>query len=85
MGFLDALAGGIKNSVNEMKKKQYKEATHRDYDYDYQMFMHQYEHKSDNDISYEWDKLREDTGIRNSAKKAALRELMKEKGMRSQL
>lgn len=81
MGFFDSVVGGL----NNMAKTQYKQATGRDYDRDFKMYISEYEYRDSYDIKNEWEKLSDDTSIRHAAKKAAIKDLMKEKGMGNEL
>lgn len=76
MGFFDSLVSAANNAV----KTNYKNATGHSYDNDFKYYLREWEWKHDYELKDRWAELENDNGIRHAAEKAAVRELMKEKG-----
>ncbi len=76
MGLFDSFV----SAVNDAAKRNYKSATGHDYDRDFQDYLREWDWKPDYELKDRWSELQDDNGIRHAAEKAAVRELMKEKG-----
>ena len=76
MGLLDYAMGEMQKTV----KSNYKSMTGRDYDSDFRNYMYEYESKDDIEVRDRWEELVDNRGVRYAAEKAAVRQIMLERG-----